>query len=225
MTRDDDLLREAAARAEALSHGGLPECSWVEKHQREPYDALRPLQRIRALTEHQRSCPVCGARQRFLDERFGPASMPLFYRLFIRATSIAQAKVVGIPGPLVLAMVGLVPVAGLLALVVALPHRDLLAFLVYLVALLGAILLAGGIYFSFGASWRGSALGRWFARAVAGPVAMIWFSAVFQTSGYSGFLDPEGHGGAWSEVFWIGLAAGLAFATLFAVFPPPKSGV
>jgi transcriptional regulator with XRE-family HTH domain len=65
-------------REKALDASDLPECQWLEAWGEEPIpekikDANAHLER---LVQHQKSCPTCEARDRFVSERFGPMPQP-----------------------------------------------------------------------------------------------------------------------------------------------------
>lgn len=66
--------QRAAAEREALRASRLPECEWMAREA----EALPPtapsalLDRVQRMNAHADSCGVCGARARYLHERFGP---------------------------------------------------------------------------------------------------------------------------------------------------------
>lgn len=64
----------AEERQSALRASGLPECEWMRKKDEELEklgdDDL--LEVAKEMKEHSKTCPMCVARARFLDEHFGP---------------------------------------------------------------------------------------------------------------------------------------------------------
>lgn len=66
----------------ALRDSGLPECEWMKTSAgqisalAEDENLPRLLQHIRRLKEHDAACPVCQARTRFIETRFGPIDDP-----------------------------------------------------------------------------------------------------------------------------------------------------
>jgi len=61
-------------RREALSSSGLPECRWIDdwKAEPKPSDTRAQNKRIVALSKHVSTCPICQAREKFVEDRFGP---------------------------------------------------------------------------------------------------------------------------------------------------------
>lgn len=104
--RDAQMLRWRVAGAErqaALAASGLPECAWVAKWDasHEPTDPKARRAHFDSFVKHSDSCPTCIARQRYIDERFGP--MPPFpsagwlriFDLFARLPSSVRPAVGG----------------------------------------------------------------------------------------------------------------------------------
>lgn len=69
---------DALDREAALATSGLPECPWVKAFEArpEPRKIEERTRRHEELIAHVQSCATCQARNRFLDERFGPPPMP-----------------------------------------------------------------------------------------------------------------------------------------------------
>jgi hypothetical protein len=67
-------LVAAHERQAALATSGLPECEWLRSRQDLPSGASREamMKDADAVMKHLEVCPVCLARQRYIEERFGP---------------------------------------------------------------------------------------------------------------------------------------------------------
>lgn len=61
-------------RMEALASSGLPECRWIADFENEavPAKSDQRNKQLERLIEHTQSCAVCGAREKYVTERFGP---------------------------------------------------------------------------------------------------------------------------------------------------------
>jgi hypothetical protein len=61
-------------RREALEASGLPDCAWVLKWEEAPMPSRSSemVKHLDAFTVHTTACPTCLARERFVEERFGP---------------------------------------------------------------------------------------------------------------------------------------------------------
>lgn len=68
------FLAASAVRGRALEESGPPECAWMaEFDQAElPDDMDAMIAALQRSNDHHAACPRCQARQRFVDERFGP---------------------------------------------------------------------------------------------------------------------------------------------------------
>ncbi len=68
----------AEERQAALRESGLPECEWMRVHDGEPLpsDPDELIEASEAMVSHAKSCPVCMARTRYLEERLGPMPDP-----------------------------------------------------------------------------------------------------------------------------------------------------
>ena len=96
-------LVAAAERKAALRASGLPECEWIRAQNERPLpsnaDAIH--ERIQAVKAHALTCPVCKARERYIEKHFGP--MPAFpqpgwiriFGWFERVPAWARPAVVG----------------------------------------------------------------------------------------------------------------------------------
>lgn len=78
-------------RIVAVEASGLPECDWARAWEAD--DSGDDVARLNQLEAHARSCPTCDARERFVEERFGP--VPDFpHEGFMRVI----AWIMGLPG-------------------------------------------------------------------------------------------------------------------------------
>jgi hypothetical protein len=61
-------------RQEALETSGLADCAWVLTWEDAPmpWRSSEMVKHLEAFTDHTSTCPTCLARERFIDERFGP---------------------------------------------------------------------------------------------------------------------------------------------------------
>ena len=69
-----EWLAASAEREAALRDSGLPECHWMQAHVAKPLadDQDAVLKHVKAANDHVEGCPVCRAREQFIEERFGP---------------------------------------------------------------------------------------------------------------------------------------------------------
>ena len=69
-----EWLAVGAEREAALRDSGLPRCGWMEAHLAKPLaeDQDAVLKHVEAANDHAESCEVCTARERFVEDRFGP---------------------------------------------------------------------------------------------------------------------------------------------------------
>ena len=69
-----EWLAVSAEREDALRNSGLPECDWMRAHSAKPLadDQDAVLQHLEAANDHADVCQVCTAREKFVEERFGP---------------------------------------------------------------------------------------------------------------------------------------------------------
>jgi hypothetical protein len=140
--RHAQLLRWRVAgtqRTQALMASGLPECDYIRAWDAAPIptSAAARTRDIEKATAHMEGCPVCLARTRFLEERFGAMPelpLPGWMRMVAWIDRLPQGVRPAVVGALILA--GLVAVKILLAVpeLVNNPGRLRGAFLEMLVA-------------------------------------------------------------------------------------------
>lgn len=208
----------AAERQAAVAQSGLPECEWMSRWDNQELltDPEKELESVRALEKHQDECPTCRARTAYLEERFPPLPplpLPWWQRalgpildLDDRLRGFHRVVVVSATVPLLFSLGWLLGFA---------PRSWPFQVLTYFAALGVAVVCGLGLYRGLRPLHGLGAMGRWLARSIAGVVAMVGFGAVVTLAGFGGVLSSDGVAPSWSQIVWLGVVMGLAFALIW----------
>jgi hypothetical protein len=164
--------------------------------------------------DHERTCHICQARKRFLEQEFGQSILARADEGFVAALRAWRGSPDDvIPGPAKGAAIIALTLSGSVLLLASLPRGGFTKLAATVLGLLGAGFLIAGTHQSAPRAWLTSAVGRWAARTIATTLGASYFALSLWLARPLWSSRPPSELIGWTGALTLGVFAGIAIGT------------